>query len=56
MIKHNWQRTPKKLFTDKEGGPLVTVYQAYDEMDEASYVVNEIVQFGVQDWPRPAIV
>ena len=53
VIKHNWQRTPKKLFTDKEGGPLVTVYQAYDEMDEASFVVDEIARLGMQGLATP---
>ena len=53
VIKHNWQRTPKKLFTDKEGGPLVTVYQAYDEMDEASFVVDEIAHLGMQGLATP---
>ena len=53
VIKHNWQRTPKKLFTDKEGGPLVTLYQAYDEMDEASYVVDEIARLGMQGLAAP---
>ena len=53
VIKHNWQRTPKKLFTDKEGGPLVTVYQAYDEMDEASFVVDEIARLGMQGLAAP---
>jgi DNA helicase-2/ATP-dependent DNA helicase PcrA len=53
VIKHNWQRTPKKLFTDKEGGALVTVYQAYDEMDEASFVVDEIAKLNLQGLAKP---
>ncbi len=48
VIKHNWGRTPKKLFTDQAGGPLVTVYQAYDEIDEANYVVDEIARLMAQ--------
>ncbi len=44
VIKHNWGRTPKTLFTERAGGPLVTVYQAYDEVDEANYVVDEIAR------------
>jgi hypothetical protein len=44
VIKHNWGRTPKKLFTERSGGPLVTVYQAYDEIDEANFVVDEIAR------------
>ena len=44
VIRHNWGRTPKTLFTERAGGPLVTVYQAYDEIDEANYVVDEIAR------------
>ncbi|MFZ2487085.1 MAG: UvrD-helicase domain-containing protein [Anaerolineae bacterium] len=44
VIRHNSARTPKKLFTERSGGALVTVYQAYDEMDEANYVVDEIAR------------
>ncbi|MER2599800.1 MAG: UvrD-helicase domain-containing protein [Caldilineales bacterium] len=44
VIKHNWARTPKKLFTERSGGALVTVYQAYDEIEEASFVVEEIAR------------
>jgi DNA helicase-2/ATP-dependent DNA helicase PcrA len=44
VIKHNWGRTPKKLFTDRAGGPLVTLYQAYDEIDEANFVADEIAR------------
>ena len=49
VIRHNWGRTPKKLFTDRSGGPLVTVYQAYDEIDEANYVVDEIARLTARD-------
>jgi DNA helicase-2/ATP-dependent DNA helicase PcrA len=53
VIKHNWGRTPKKLFTDRAGGPLVTVYQAYDEIEEANYVVDEIAQLTARDGFQP---
>lgn len=53
VIKHNWQRTPKRLFTDRQEGPLVTVYEAYDEMDEARFVVDEIARLTMQGLASP---
>ncbi len=42
VIAHNTQRTPKKLWTERKGGPHITVYEAYDEQDEAQFVADEI--------------
>ncbi len=42
VIDLNPHRTPKKLFTDQEGGPEITVYEAYSEDHEAEFVVNTI--------------
>jgi len=42
IIAHNVHRTPKKLRTDRGHGLDVTVHEAYDESDEANYVVNTI--------------
>ncbi len=53
VIKHNWARTPKKLFTEQEGGPLVTVYQAYDEIEEANFVVEEIARLRLEGRATP---
>jgi len=41
-------RTPKRLHTDKGAGPLLTVFEAYNEDEEASYVVNEIARLTAQ--------
>jgi len=41
-------RTPKRLHTDKGAGPLLTVFEAYNEGEEASYVVNEIARLTAQ--------
>jgi DNA helicase II / ATP-dependent DNA helicase PcrA len=43
VIDKNTQRTPKALFTDRAGGPLVTVYEAYNEEEEAGFVVRKIL-------------
>jgi len=42
VIDRNVQRTPKALWTEKSGGPRITLYEAYDESEESSYVVDEI--------------
>lgn len=48
IIARNTQRVNKKLWTDNPGGPLVQVYEAYDEHQEAEYVVNEIQRLVAQ--------
>ena len=53
VIKHNWARTPKRLFTEQEGGPRVTVFQAYDEIEEADFVVDEIARLNLQGQAAP---
>jgi DNA helicase-2/ATP-dependent DNA helicase PcrA len=42
VIAHNLHRTPKKLHTDRSSGPSITLYEAYNESDEANYVVGQI--------------
>ncbi len=47
VIDKNQHRTPKALFTEREGGPRVTIYEAYSEADEGEYVarrVNDLVR------------
>jgi DNA helicase-2/ATP-dependent DNA helicase PcrA len=44
VIAGNVHRTPKRLQTDKGIGPRVSIYEAYDEADEAQYVVDTIRQ------------
>ncbi|MDH7485059.1 MAG: UvrD-helicase domain-containing protein [Anaerolineae bacterium] len=46
-------RTPKRLHTDKGRGPLLTVFEAYNEEEEASYVVNEIQRLVSQGLATP---
>jgi len=40
VIDKNAGRTPKQLFTDREGGPQVMLYEAHDETFEAQFVVD----------------
>jgi len=42
IIAGNSDRTPKQLFTRKTGGTPITLHEAYDEQDEATYVAREI--------------
>jgi DNA helicase II / ATP-dependent DNA helicase PcrA len=42
VINKNIFRVPKTLFTEKETGEDITVYEAFDEVYEAQYVANQI--------------
>ncbi len=42
VINNNRHRTPKRLRTDNGSGLPVTLYEAYNEVEEASYVADEI--------------
>ncbi|HET7375451.1 MAG TPA: 3'-5' exonuclease, partial [Anaerolineae bacterium] len=42
VIDRNVHRTQKSLFTDRSGGSPITVYEAYNQDDEAEYVVGTI--------------
>jgi DNA helicase-2/ATP-dependent DNA helicase PcrA len=42
IIAGNRDRTPKRLFTRKEGGHPLTLHEAYDEEEEADYVAREV--------------
>ncbi len=42
VIANNRNRTPKQLHTENGQGLAVTVYEAYNEVEEASYVCDEI--------------
>ena len=44
IIDKNSQRTPKALFTDRTGGALVTIYEAYSEGEEGDFIVNTITR------------
>lgn len=42
VIKHNFDRKPKKLWTNNEKGKKIALYTALNEKDEARFVVNKI--------------
>jgi len=53
VIAGNVHRTPKRLQTDKGTGPRVSIHEAYDEADEAQYVVDTIRQLARDGQVRP---
>lgn len=42
VIARNSNRKPKQLWTDKGDGPKVVIHEAYNEVEEAQFVVREI--------------
>jgi DNA helicase-2/ATP-dependent DNA helicase PcrA len=42
VIANNLRRTPKRLHTENGKGLTVTVYEAYNEVEEAAFVADEI--------------
>jgi DNA helicase-2/ATP-dependent DNA helicase PcrA len=42
VIDKNQNRQPKELFTQRGAGSRVTIHEAYDEVDEANYVIEQI--------------
>lgn len=44
VVKHNFRRKTKSLWTDKEGGDKLYYYTAQDEVDEAFFIVRTIRQ------------
>jgi DNA helicase-2/ATP-dependent DNA helicase PcrA len=44
VIESNTNRTPKELWTEADAGAGITLFEAYDEGEEAAYVVRRIEQ------------
>lgn len=42
IISHNQSRKPKRLWTARKGGDLIYLYEALNEQDEGSFVLNRI--------------
>ncbi|HIP97215.1 MAG TPA: hypothetical protein EYH32_08395, partial [Anaerolineae bacterium] len=49
----NVHRTPKKLYTDKGKGVPIVIHEAYNEVEEAQYVVETIGRLVAQGEVRP---
>ncbi len=44
LIQRNQVRKPKALWTEKEGGEKISLFEARDEKEEADYVIQQILQ------------
>lgn len=47
LISNNEDRLGKNLWTEQEGGELISVYAAFNEIEEARFIVSRI-----QEWKR----
>lgn len=50
VIKHNSSRLDKKMWTDRKGGEKPSLYNAYDEREEALYVAKTISSLKAQGY------
>ena len=55
IIKHNKQRKEKNLWTKNDNGPKIRYHRAYDEKDEANYVMEEIRKLIINGEPKSSI-
>lgn len=55
IIKKNLNRREKNLFTRKEGGDLISLYNAYDEQDEADHISRTAMELIAQGVPADEI-
>jgi DNA helicase-2/ATP-dependent DNA helicase PcrA len=53
VIRHNRDRVDKKLFTDRGEGAEIVVHEAYDQDDEAEFVVDTIARLVAQEGRSP---
>lgn len=53
VIRHNRDRTDKHLFTERGHGPDIVVHEAYDQDDEAQFVVDAIARSVAQERRSP---
>ncbi|MFC1875578.1 ATP-dependent helicase [Chloroflexota bacterium] len=52
IISANEQRKPRELWTDNEPGRQITVIEAYNEQEEAQFVVREVERLIDKGWAR----
>jgi DNA helicase-2/ATP-dependent DNA helicase PcrA len=56
VIDPNPNRIPKKLFTQRGGGPKVTLHETYDDRQEASFIVDTIASLVGRQQIKPGDV
>jgi DNA helicase-2/ATP-dependent DNA helicase PcrA len=52
VIANNAERLGKELWTEGENGTPIQLYHAFNERDEASYVVQQIIEWGKKGGQR----
>lgn len=53
VIEHNVDRTEKKLWTENQAGSPITVFEAYNELNEIEFVLTEIAALARSERRRP---
>ncbi len=53
VIRHNRDRVDKNLFTERGDGPEIVVHEAYDQDDEAQFVVDTIARLVAEEGRSP---
>jgi len=56
VIDQNTDRTPKSLFSQRKEGPRLFIYEAYNEEDEARFVVETIAELSASGEHAPGDV
>jgi DNA helicase-2/ATP-dependent DNA helicase PcrA len=56
VIDPNPNRTPKKLFTQRSGGPRVILHETYDDRQEAAFIVETIASLVERQQIKPGNV
>jgi len=56
VIDRNKNRTRKQLFTERDGGAKIQAYEAYNEEEEALYVIQTIATLTARDKINPSHV
>ncbi len=49
LVANNIERKSKRLYTEREGGELITLFEANTDREEAQYVVREILTLQRED-------
>ena len=44
VVKHNLQRKPKVLWCENDAGEKIEYYEAFDDKNEANYVVKKVIE------------
>jgi len=55
VIAHNVGRLGKELWTEEDSGEAISLYAAYNEYDEARYIVDQVEQWLQGGYPRASV-